>query len=402
MSKLKFIIPCLILLLVVVFTSFNPGTSVPGTSSGELLQEYYPHNAEGQPNTDPNEPTHEAYEYEPEDVQAADSEVFDYDDYEEYVEYPVEYTEEPEFISPFADMLHTHGYLSERFIEHLNDYLPNRVSFSYRELETAQWIVEQLKAMGYEAESVEIQEFSLEAGHLSTRVQSPLRSFYTGSAILRDYSQNVILHLPGRSNQKIIVGAHYDSFYYPGASDNASGVGLLLESAMRMRYRDNYFTLVYVFFGAEEVGLIGAYYYLYNLSDEERDNIVLMISADCLFDGAYMVYAAAYDANGRYGTNTMTESIDQIARRLNTEHNTALTGSPRGVNVVSDHLPFLVDGHTVMVLFSADIIEGGRFRMRVFHSDRDDIHYINNRWPGRIQASLRSFSMLLEEVLLQD
>ena len=398
MSKMKFILPCVILIMLAIISSFYLGAPHPDPG---LLQENYPQEVEARPYIRPVEPIYEpVHEHEPPDIQTEEPDIPDYE--EDADEYIAQHIEDIAFVSPFADMLHTYGYLSERFLEHLNDYLPNRVSFSYRELEAAQWIEAQLKAMGYGTEDIKIQEFSIADARLSTRARNPLRFFYTGSAILRDYSQNVILTIPGQSEQKIIVGAHYDSFYYPGASDNASGTALLLESAYRMRSSENYFTIVYVFFGAEEVGLIGAYYYLYNLSAEQRDNIILMISADCLFDGAYMVYAAAYSAAGRYGINAMTESISQISRQLNTEYNTALRGIPRGVNIVSDHMPFFADGHTVLVLFSADIVDGNRFRMRVFHSVRDDIHYINDRWPGRIQASLRSFSMLLEQVLLQD
>jgi hypothetical protein len=320
--------------------------------------------------------------------------------FQEYLaedEYDEERYYEDEHVSRFAD--YPHGTIAEYFLEYLNDNLPERVSFSYRELEVALWIAEQLELMGYDREHIKIQEFTIAAAGLSSRTRNPLHFFDTGNAQLRQYSQNVILTVPGQSEQKIIVGAHYDSFFYPSASDNASGTALSMESAARMRYLDNYFTIVYVFFGAEEVGLIGAYYYLHSLSEEEAENIVLMISADCLFDGSVMVYAAAYDTAGRFGTNALTAQIDGIANRVIYENHFELTASPRGVLIVSDHMPFFDMGHTVMVLFSADVVDG-RFRMRVFHSPRDDIHYINERWPGRIQTALLTFSVFLEEVLL--
>ena len=314
-------------------------------------------------------------------------------------EYSEIYPEEEQLQSPFYHI--PHGYLSESFLIYLNDDLPNRVSFSYREYETALWIVRQLELMGYERENIEIQEFTVAAANLSSRARNPLHFFSTGTAELRNTSQNVILTIPGQTERKIIVGAHYDSFYYPAASDNASGTAVLLESAARMRYLENYFTIIYIFFGAEEVGLIGSYYYLYSLTNEERENIVLMISADCLFDGSVMVYAAAYNAAGQFGANALTRQIDEVANYVIYQNNFELAASPRGVLIVSDHMPFYNEGFTVLVLFSADVVDG-RFRMRVFHSYRDCIHYINNRWPGRIQASLHTFSAFLEGVLLME
>ena len=332
------------------------------------------------------------HEYQPESVAGVDASEEHINEYEEYY---IEYV--PHF--PVADM--QHGELAEYFLEYMNDNLPNRVSFSYREREAALWIAGQLELMGYTSEQIYIQKFSIAAAGLSSRARNPLRFFNTGSAELRDYSQNVILTIPGQTERKIIVGAHYDSFYYPGASDNASGTVLLMESAARMRHLDNYFTLVYIFFGAEEVGLIGAYYYLHSLSAEERENIVLMISADCLFDGDTMFYTVGYRAAGRLGTNAVSSQVDAIAERVIAQYDLNLIVSQRGLLVVSDHMPFYNAGHTVMIVFSSDVVDG-RFRMRVFHSYRDDIHYINNRWPGRIQTYLHTFSVFLEEVLLME
>ena len=106
-------------------------------------------------------------------------------------------------------------------------------------------------------------------------------------------SQNVVLTVPGASERTIIVGAHYDSPPDPGTSDNASGVALLMESAKRMMDYDNYYTIRYIFFGAEEVGLVGAAWNLHQMSEEERDNVVMMVNGDVLIEGPVLVYGAA-------------------------------------------------------------------------------------------------------------
>ena len=307
---------------------------------------------------------------------------------------------QPPSMSPFIDI--PHGTLAIEHTIFINDNFPGRISFSYRELETAQWILGQLHAMGYTNEHVRMQEFSTDAAQLRPR-QNPLHSFAVNPQNIRGYSQNVILTIPGQSEQKIVVGAHYDSYPYPGASDNAVSVGVLLEAAARLRYLDNYYTIEFVFFGAEEAWWIGAYYYLYRLSAVARDRIVLMINVDILLDGDTLIYSAGHGTNRNApDTNLITAQIGMIAEMLNAQHNAGLNAVPRGISINADHVPFFDAGITVMFLFGADYdTPGGRFfNNRLFHTPRDCIHYINANFPGRTQRNIRVFSMFLEEVLL--
>jgi len=332
-----------------------------------------------------------------------------------------------------------HGYIAMSHIEFMNDNLYGRTSFTYREKETAVWIVEELLAIGYEWDDIYVQEFdwSNVEGHTlwAFRAWSDiLDPRIRGDALIRDaqLSQNVILVIPGQSEQKIIVGAHYDAPPYAGASDNASGVGLLLESAQRMLHHDNYHTIVYVFFGAEEVGLFGAHYFLNSLSYEEQDNLLMMINADSLFEGPYMLFGAGYapaeywldslpeDAQGqgwwaasRWWTdnleilsNDVTEQVDEIAANLNAQHDADLIRDPRFVLSPSDHWMFAFEGHTVVNLIGmyreeddgSQAISG--FSTRVMHTPQDCFHYINENWPDKIEINMRYFSIFLEEMLL--
>lgn len=196
----------------------------------------------------------------------------------------------------------SHGLMALDFLRHMNDNLPYRVPFSYREQEAALWIADELLAMDFDADAIRIQEFTdadvdwydpFEYGwelaeYWGQRDGVQLRQNRT--------SQNVILTIPGQSDSTIVVGAHYDSYAGPGAMDNAAGVALLMESAYHMQYADNYHTLVYVFFGSHELGNWGARYFYDALTQQERDNIVLMINADGIIAGPYLMYAAATGA----------------------------------------------------------------------------------------------------------
>lgn len=77
-------------------------------------------------------------------------------------------------------------------------------------------------------------------------------------------SQNIIAELPGKELESILLGAHYDTanISAPGAVDNASGVGVLLELARVLGQSQHEKTFQIVFFGAEEYGLVGSNYFV--------------------------------------------------------------------------------------------------------------------------------------------
>src|SRR5437764_849030 len=75
------------------------------------------------------------------------------------------------------------------------------------------------------------------------------------------YVENIIARVPGTANTRsVLLLAHYESVSSgPGAADDASGVGVLLEMARLVqtspRLRNE---LVFLFTDGEEVGLLGA------------------------------------------------------------------------------------------------------------------------------------------------
>ncbi|MCL1845470.1 MAG: M28 family metallopeptidase [Defluviitaleaceae bacterium] len=304
-------------------------------------------------------------------------------------------------LSPFG----LHGYYAVNFIEHMNAYFYRRPPFTYRELETALWIADTLMEIGFDYDDIEIQSF-----HFDDVAD---RSFWSKELLLmfelfgdrepRYYSQNVVLTIPGRSEQRIVLGAHYDTVHdVVGASDNASGVALLLENAMRMRYVDNYYTLVYVFFGAEEIGLLGAYHYLDTLSQYEREQIHFMFNADALFDGPYLVYLAGVYYDGRRTDSDLTLSWSALAREKYYSHGIELfTYHPGMYKWNTDHIVFFIA--EIPVLYVAGLVREGddSFGARVMHSERDCADYINYAWPGKIEQNMWAFSLFLENVLIQ-
>jgi len=293
------------------------------------------------------------------------------------------------------------GYISLGFIHTLNDEFYNRLPFTYTELGAAMWIADTLLHMGHPAENIQIQSFSwedtvpLQAFIRLPDVETAVSMFAGHADDARNYSQNVILTVPGRSDstRTIIVGAHYDSVYTPGASDNASGTALLMESAYRLLHQDNYYTILYIFFGAEEIGLLGAYYFIEGLSQSKLDDIIVMINADVLIESGRSGFGTTQIVDYEHVENNVTAQINAIAQGLADSHGIYLINEHRLTRMGSDHLPFVEAGLSVVVLASLDIA--------VLHTPYDCIHYLNERWPGMVDEVMWRFSIFLDKMLME-
>ena len=301
-----------------------------------------------------------------------------------------------------------HGDLAIQHLEFISDNLYSRIPFSYREKEAAAWLVEELLAMGHHWGNIQVQEVPLLGDMRWWNLNN--QPMWASDMELREttrLTQNVIATIPGQSQRKIIVGAHYDSYPTPGASDNASETSVLLESAQRMLQMNNYYTIKYVFFGAHEIGgFVTTDAFISSLTDEQLNDIVLMVNVDNILDGPYMFYGAAYNDDWQPGSNAITQRIDAIAYELDS----GLIGHPPAAFLYSDQFSFLARGHTVvfmMGLFGVEHpgvvgffeIDGKEFVRGVSHTQNDDFHVIEARWPGMIQRNMHVFSVFLEGIL---
>ncbi|MCP4692647.1 MAG: M20/M25/M40 family metallo-hydrolase, partial [Desulfobacterales bacterium] len=167
-----------------------------------------------------------------------------------------------------------------RALEHMayiSDTIGIRVAGSPEEKTTRDYIAGQLMELGL---SVSLQKFRFEDGGAFGE------------------SFNVVAVIPGASAQQLIVGAHYDSVEVgEGASDNASGVGALLAAAEALIGQTPPYTVVFIAFGAEEIGLKGSRYYASNMAAQDVADTIGMINLDTLVGGDMVyVYGDAGDA----------------------------------------------------------------------------------------------------------
>lgn len=92
---------------------------------------------------------------------------------------------------------------------------------------------------------------------------------------------NLIAESPsGDPSHIVVVEAHLDSIFGAGMLDNASGSTTILEIALNMAKTSTRNKLRYIWFGGEELGLLGSAYYTTHLSGAERKRIAFDIDVD--------------------------------------------------------------------------------------------------------------------------
>lgn len=203
-------------------------------------------------------------------------------------------------------------------------------------------------------------------------------------------SKNIIATLPGRElNQAVILCAHYDTQYNtPGAYDNASSVGLLLEIASRLRKKSFRRPIHFISFGNEEYLFVGSEYYVKTLKERGQLNdikVVVNVDAiligdkrDSLLGGAVVHHTEDdLDLGGRVKAITATEGVDRAYP--------IMYESPPSPS--SDHAPFVREGIPAVKLFDAAPVW--------FHTPQDTFDRIDyDAWD----ASVRCVQHLVEEL----
>ena len=96
------------------------------------------------------------------------------------------------------------------------------------------------------------------------------------------HTANIVATLPGESKRKIVIGAHFDSWDMgQGAVDNGIGSAILYDLArlMKIYSPDNRYTVEFVWFNGEELGLWGSKKYV---EMHASDDIAVMVNMDMM------------------------------------------------------------------------------------------------------------------------
>ena len=150
-------------------------------------------------------------------------------------------------------------------------------------------------------------------------------------------SWNVVARVPGGSKATpLLVGAHYDTVAgSPGANDNASGVGVLLELARRLEGSPEAASVTFVAFGAEEFQPgtgrhhIGSEAYARTMRAPQRNALDAMVSVDMI--GKVRRFIVARLAGSKRGASRL------LARAI---RDAGMRPRVRVLGDISDHGPF--------------------------------------------------------------
>ena len=147
-------------------------------------------------------------------------------------------------------------------------------------------------------------------------------------------------------NQGIVyLGVHYDSVSAgPGANDDASGVGTMLEAARVLSTKANRTkaTLKFIAFGAEETGLDGSEYYVAEQADEVRNMGLGMINLDMIAVGDTLLIGNI----GSAGSSLVDYARDKAATM-------GIAWQPFTAEARSDHAPFETAGVPAVFLLQS-------------------------------------------------
>jgi hypothetical protein len=93
----------------------------------------------------------------------------------------------------------------------------------------------------------------------------------------------------GDKNHVLVVDAHLDAIYGAGMLDNASGSAAILDIAQKMKNVNPLNKVRFIWFGGEELGLLGSEYYINNLTKTEASHIGYDLDADVFGTPNYII-----------------------------------------------------------------------------------------------------------------
>lgn len=176
-------------------------------------------------------------------------------------------------------------------------------------------------------------------------------------------SQNVVAEIKGTKYPDEIVafGAHYDSVEFSyGVWDNAAGSVTIMEILRHFTKNPPARTVRFIWFGSEEVGLLGSHAYVDSLTNAEAAKHVFMVNCD--------VGGSILGSNGAHITadESLCKYVEYMAKELGYS-----TSVRQGV-MSSDSVPFADRG-----IPAINFARGGGQGMGFMHTRYDMISLIS-------------------------
>lgn len=206
-------------------------------------------------------------------------------------------------------------------------------------------------------------------------------------------SANIIVTKDGASGSTLVLGAHYDTLAdSQGATDNATGVGLLLEMAGRLRDVETPHTIVFVAYGAHWQDAAGAAFHAAHLEGFEREALLGMIDLDAVAGGGTLVAYGPDDDQA-----WLRRALAIAAER------SGVTLTETVADASGEHGAFAAAGVPWAGLVSADEVVDGRVDAErptvVAGTPRDSVDRLLAGDTGAFERQLGDGARLLEELL---
>ena len=250
---------------------------------------------------------------------------------------------------------------------------------------SAEYIAQQFRSYGLE---VEFDPFD-------HRRRSALGAL-VGEYVMR----NVVATLPGKGPNKdriYLMIAHYDSIASktpgwdggwrrmaaPGASDNASGVVQMLETARILSEQDFDFTIRFIAFSGEELFLFGSKHYA-QLVQERGDDIAGVLNFDLLGhdpDGNLDIHVL-----GDEQSQWLVNAFGTAAARYRLPIDLRLKNDPSFI--FSDHSPFWDIGIPAVMVAEESSLDAPDESTAYIHSQEDDLTKISIPLLGELAIKL--------------
>ena len=158
----------------------------------------------------------------------------------------------------------------------------------------------------------------------------------------------------GRSDRVVVVGAHLDSVIAgPGINDNGSGTAGILEIAIQMAKTNirPVNKVRFIWFGAEEAGLLGSRHYVSQLSPAETGDIALNLNFDMIGSPNFVRFIYDGDGSDTFPAGPSgSAAIEQVFQDY--FDSKGLATAPTAFSGRSDYGPFIAVGIPAGGLFT--------------------------------------------------
>lgn len=246
------------------------------------------------------------------------------------------------------------------------------VGFGVKEVGTAantntlNWLIDKYQSYGYT--DIKIDTFSYASQFAYNLIVTKTGSLYP--------------------NRYVVIDGHYDTKTGVGANDNGSGTSIIIETARLLKNVDTEFSIKFIHFSAEEVGLVGSSHYVNNTVVPQNLDLKVVLNIDEVGGVSSLTnntIVCERDENNIPSTNNIASAnyTDTLATcielysNLNTEISYAYA---------SDYMPFQSAGKVITGLFEKN---ESPYR----HTANDiianmDVNYVFEVGKGTIGATL--------------